>query len=744
MAESPLVDPLARERNGLTRRLVFAIVLGVPLFALTVVDLAFANRPVVTQFGKWSLSADGSGREAVTSEILKRGGIALVVVQAALATPIVFWCGAPLLAKFWRSIRARRPDLFTLIGLGILASYFFSLAALAYLMTDVKPLDGRRDFNTANLGAAAEVADEVVKGVGTDSSERRGTIEPFFESAAAIVVFALLGLVLELRARMRTGEAVRKLISLIPKRARVLRPGAGEEEVGLEHVVPGDLVSVKPGERFPVDGLITEGTTTVDEAMLTGEPLSAEKGPGMRVMAGTQNGLRPVVVETVRVRDETMLSHVIQLVDQAQTIRVPLQRTVDFIARRFVPIVILLAVTTFASWFAAGLLTTKGDWDAFVRAGWLTYSVICAVCVLIIACPCALGLATPLAVAAGMGRAAKSGVLFRDGAALERLSVVDTILFDKTGTLTVAKPWLVAIEGGVGDDPQAVLALAAAVERGSEHPIGSLIVWEAVRRNLPIAIATDVVAVPGRGVRGTVSGERVAVGTIPFLKESGMHLEILLSQAHSHRIAGHAVVLIGHRDRCAGLVAFSDPLRTTAKSTVSKLKAEGVRPVILTGDHADTAKAVAHRLGIEEVHAEALPVEKFAVVERMKKDGRNVAMIGDGINDAPALAAADVGIALGTGNTIAVAAAGITLVRPDLGSVVAARNLSRATVKTIRQNLWLACAYNVIAIPVAAGLLVPLGGGLISPAWAAAAMSLSTISVLLNSLRLVRRGSAAV
>jgi Cu+-exporting ATPase len=744
MADVLPPDPLSLERNTLARRLYVAVVLSFPLFILTVTDLADAGRPVVTQFGKWYFSAAGVSREPSAGDVISRGGVILVVVQAVLATPVVFWCGAPLLARFWRSIRRRKPDMFTLIGLGLLASYFFSLAALTYLGIGVRPLDGRSDFNAADLGAVAEVTDKLVEGVGTDSPERKGTIEPFFESAAAIVVFALLGQVLELRARMRTGEAVRKLISLLPRRARVIRPESVEEDVALELVAPGDRVSVKPGERFPVDGLIVDGTTTVDEAMLTGEPLSAEKGPGMPVKAGTQNGLRPVIVEAVRVRDETMLAQVIHLVGQAQTIRVPLQRTVDAVARRFVPIVLLLAATTFASWFAAGLMMTKGDWDAFVRTGWLNYSVICAVCVLIIACPCALGLATPLAVAAGMGRAARAGVLFRDGDALERLSVIDTILFDKTGTLTEAKPWLVAVEGGVGDDPQAVLALAAAVERGSEHPIGSLIVWEAVRRHLPIAIATDVAAVPGKGVRGTVNGDRVAVGTMPFLKESGMHLEMLISPSHSHRIAGHAVVLIGHRDRCAGLVAFSDPLRTTAKNTVAKLKADGVRPVILSGDHADTVRAVAHRLGIEEVHAEALPVEKFAVVERMKKDGRNVAMIGDGMNDAPALAAADVGIALGTGNTIAVAAAGITLVRPDLGTVVAARNLSRATVRTIRQNLWLACAYNVIAIPVAAGLLVPLGGGLITPAWAAAAMSLSTISVLLNSLRLVWRGRAEV
>jgi Cu+-exporting ATPase len=437
-----------------------------------------------------------------------------------------------------------------------------------------------------------------------------------------------------------------------------------------------------------------------------------------------------------------LLAQVIHLVGQAQRSRVPLQRTVDKIARRFVPLVLFISLVTFGGWVGAGLYKTHGNFDDLVNDDWLNYAVICGVGVLIIACPCALGLATPLAITVGMGRAARSGVLFRDAAALEKLSEVNALLVDKTGTLTEGKPWLVAVEGGIGEDPQKVLAIAAAVERGSEHPIGSAIVWEAVRRGLTIEVASDVEAVPGKGVRGIVNGERVAVGTLSFLRESGMHRDSPEGQMSKHRTDGHGVILIGRGSEFVGLIAISDPLRTTSKDAVAQLKADGVQVTLLTGDNEMTAKAVAHRLDIDDVIADTMPVEKFAVVERMKKKGQIVAMAGDGINDAPALASADVGIALGTGTDIAISSAGVTLVRPDLRAIASARALSRATVRTIRQNLWLAFGYNVLALPVAAGLLKPFGGGLITPTWAAAAMSLSSISVVLNSLRLARRGKA--
>jgi Cu+-exporting ATPase len=718
-----LEDGSDPELRDMTRRLAVAIVLSVPLATLAITDLIIPRRPLASVFGERNL----------------------LITQAVLATVVVFWCGWPLLARARQSLQAWRPNMFTLIGLGIVAAYLYSIAALAYLLSGAAPL--------ADLGKARpDLAPAVAGGMAIFAPYQQGTIEPFFKTAAGIVVLVLIGQVLELRARHRTGEAVRKLLRLAPETARVVLPDGREEDRPLGRVRPGDVVRVRPNERVPVDGLIRDGVTNIDESMLTGEPVPVEKGPGMRVLAGTQNGLGEVAVEAVRVRDDTVLAQIVRLVARAQRSRPPVQRTVDRIARWFVPLVVVLAFLTFAGWIAVGLATTHASWDEFagkdwgtyaawsglVEGGWLTFAVICAVAVLIIACPSALGLATPMAVVVGVGRAARNGVLFRDAAALEKLSAADTILIDKTGTLTEGKPWIVAVEGAVGEDPDKVLALAAAVERGTEHPLGVAIVWEAVRRGLPIEVATGVEAHPGKGVRGNVGGRKVVVGTLKFLKESGVHRDIMLSEANSHRVAGRGVVLIGVDDRCVGLVAVTDPLRPTSKDAVDALHAQGVRVVLVTGDNTDTAKAVARRLNIDEVIAETLPAEKYAVVLKLKGEGRTVAMAGDGINDAPALAAADVGMALGTGTDVAITAAGVTLVRPDLRSVAKARTLSGRTVRVIRQNLVLAFAYNVLAIPVAAGLLVPFGGALISPVWAAAAMSLSSVSVVLNSLRLSR------
>jgi Cu+-exporting ATPase len=765
-AEPTVDDTTDPELRDMTRRCVWGFLLGLPLLALAMTDMVLTDRPLATGAGQWYYRVTGADPMPPLLDIQDRGNLVLMVAQAILAVPIIFWCGAPLLSRAWHSIRTRKLNMFTLIGLGVGAAFLYSVAALVYTLTEVKPLEKRSDVHT-HIGGVTEVVNELKELDGGTSMTKHG-IEPFFESAAAIVVLVLLGQVLELRARLRTGEAVRKLIKLAPKTARVVLADGREEDLPLDLVAPGDLVRVRPGERYPVDGVIKEGTTTVDESMLTGEPVSVEKGPGMKVMAGTQNGLRAVTVEAVKVKEETLLAQVIHLVGQAQRSRVPLQRTVDQIARKFVPLVLLIAFVTFAGWIGAGVYTVyfkksfsssfvqtpaereaagksaADKWQTFLDQEWITYAAICGVGVLIIACPCALGLATPLAITVGMGRAARSGVLFRDAAALEKLSEVNMLLVDKTGTLTEGKPWLVAVEGGIGENSNDVLALAAAVERGSEHPIGSAIVWEAVRRGLKVEVATDVEAVPGKGVRGTVNGERVAVGTLSFLRESGMHRDTPEGQVSKHRKDGHGVILVGHKTGYIGLVAISDPLRTTSKDAVAELKKDGVKVVLLTGDNELTAKAVAHRLDIDEVIAETMPVEKFAVVERMKKAGNVVAMAGDGINDAPALASAEVGIALGTGTDIAISSAGVTLVKPDLRAIASARDLSRATVRTIRQNLWLAFGYNVLAIPVAAGLLIPLGGRLISPVWAAAAMSLSSISVVLNSLRLARRGKAKV
>jgi Cu+-exporting ATPase len=738
----PTVDDTTDpELRDMTRRFIWGFMLGLPLLILAMTDMAIASKPLATGAGQWYFRVAGTNPMPPLEVIQERGSIVLTVAQALLAIPIIFWCGAPILARAWRSIRVRKLNMFTLIGIGVGAAFLYSLAAVTYSIVEVKPFDKRIDVNVSNLGAATAIVGGVVDAANTGDLHKHG-IEPFFESSAAIIVLVLLGQVLELRARHRTGEAVRKLIKLAPKTARVVMPDGREEDLPLELVAAGDLIRVRPGERYPVDGILRDGTTTVDESMLTGEPVSVEKGPGMKVMAGTQNGLRAVTVEAVRVKEETLLAQVIHLVGQAQRSRVPLQRTVDKIARRFVPLVLFISLVTFGGWVGAGLYKTHGNFDDLVNDDWLNYAVICGVGVLIIACPCALGLATPLAITVGMGRAARSGVLFRDAAALEKLSEVNALLVDKTGTLTEGKPWLVAVEGGIGEDPQKVLAIAAAVERGSEHPIGSAIVWEAVRRGLTIEVASDVEAVPGKGVRGIVNGERVAVGTLSFLRESGMHRDSPEGQMSKHRTDGHGVILIGRGSEFVGLIAISDPLRTTSKDAVAQLKADGVQVTLLTGDNEMTAKAVAHRLDIDDVIADTMPVEKFAVVERMKKKGQIVAMAGDGINDAPALASADVGIALGTGTDIAISSAGVTLVRPDLRAIASARALSRATVRTIRQNLWLAFGYNVLALPVAAGLLKPFGGGLITPTWAAAAMSLSSISVVLNSLRLARRGKA--
>jgi Cu+-exporting ATPase len=758
----PTVDDTTDpELKDMTRRLIWGVLLGLPLMVLSMTDMIVPEKPLATGVGRWYFQAAGTPMPSLP-EIQHRGELVLVGIQALLSLPIIFWCGAPLLARAWRSVRDRRLNMFTLIGIGVGAAFFYSIAALSYALTEIKPLVQQADVNMNDLGKAKDFIGDVVEAAKAGDLHSRG-IHPFFESAAGIIVLVLIGQVLELRARLRTGEAVRRLIKLAPKTALVILPNGREEELPLELVAAGDKIRVRPGERFPVDGVLQEGTTTVDESMLTGEPVSVEKGPGMRVMAGTQNGLRPVLIQAVKVKEQTLLAQVIHLVGQAQRSRVPLQRTVDQIARKFVPAVLFIAFVTFAGWIGAGLYHvygskptvidpvtgqpeegSQGKFQDFVDQNWINYAAICGVGVLIIACPCALGLATPLAITVGMGRAARSGVLFRDAAALEKLNEVNMLLVDKTGTLTEGKPWLVAVEGGIGEDPAKVLALAAAVERGSEHPVGSAIVWEAVKRNLPIEVATDVEAVPGKGVRGLVNGERVAVGTLAFLRESGMHRDTPEGQISKHRSAGHGVVLIGHHTGFVGLIAISDPLRTTSRDAVAELKAEGVKVCLLTGDNEMTAKAVAQRLDIPDVIADTMPVEKFAVVERMKKAGNIVAMAGDGINDAPALAAADVGIALGTGTDIAISSAGVTLVRPDLRAIAGARDLSRATVKTIRQNLWLAFGYNVLAIPVAAGLLVPLGGGLITPSYAAAAMSLSSISVVMNSLRLARRGKAKV
>jgi Cu+-exporting ATPase len=693
------VEPSAEdpELRSMTRRLFLALALTVPLVGLVAVDRFVEGAPITTAIGE----------------------NAFLTLQALLCTPIVFLAGQPFLVRAWWSARALRPNLFTLIGLGVAAAYTYSLVALVYLWSGTQPLPAE--------AADANLQPVVVGSLEVFAPYRGGRIVPFFETAAVIVVFVLLGQVLELRARSRAGAAIRKLIRLAPTTAHAVGPDGTEEDRPVGEVRPGDLVRVGPGERIPVDGVIRDGSTAIDESMFTGEATRVGRGPGAAVMAGTENGLGPITVEVTRVGRDTVLSQVVELVGRARRTRVKLQRTVDRVAWWLVPAVLLIAAGTYAGWAVWGPPGSA-----------MTVAAVCAVGVLIAACPVAVGLATPTAVVAGMSRASQFGVLFRDAAALERLAAIDTVLLDKTGTLTEGRMQFSRIEANPGMREEQVLALAAAVERGSEHPIGLAIVWEAARQNLTIPAAEGVESVAGRGIRGTVDGHQVVVGRIGFLQEHGVHFNLMVSEARTHRLYGHVVVFIGYDDRCIGIVVMEDPVRPTSRAGVDQLWASKLKVMLVTGDHVDTARSVGKVLGIEDVVGDALPAEKYAVVQKLKNEGRVVAMVGDGVNDAPALAAADVGIAVSSGADVAVTTAGMTLVRPDVRAVAAARDLSKATVRTIRQNLGVAFAYNALAVPIAAGALVPLGGGLLSPVWAAVATSLSSLSVVLNSWRLYR------
>jgi len=688
------------EMRASTRLLWVALVLGLPLIALGTIDALIPRRPI---------------RGALGDQVF-------LSIQAILCTPIVVVCGAPFFLRAWRSARTLRLNLYTLIGLGAGAAYLYSLVALFYAWSGIAPLTRQAPDDTG-------LTPEVRGGVEVIAPYQSGGIDSFFESAAMIVLLVLLGQILEIRARARARVAIHKLLPLVPEKARVVLPDGREEERALDDVRPGDLIRVRPGERVPVDGVIRDGATTIDESMLTGEAVRAGRGAGAAVLAGSENGLGAITVEATRVKDDTVLDQVIGIVARAQERRVTLDRTTDRVARWFVPMVLLIALGAFAGWWALG-----------PEGSALTYASICAVGVFIVACPCAVGLASPTAVTAGMRRAARSGLIFRDPATLERLASVDTVLFDKTGTLTEGRPKLIAVAGNRGVSENAALALAAAVERGNDHPLGLAIVWEAVRRKLGIMPAENVEAIPGKGVRGTVDGRQVVVGRLGFLQECGVYQDFMLSEAMSHRKQGHGVVFVAEGTRCIGVVVMNDPLRATSHAAVQELRGAGLRLAVVTGDHLETGQGVAAAVGIDEVIADTLPVEKFAVVQKMKGEGRVVAMCGDGVNDAPALVAADVGIAVGTGTRAAIGTAGVTLARPDLRTIVAARDLSRSTVRTIRQNLVLAFAFNLLALPIAAGALIPLGGGPLNSVWAAAAMSVSSLLVIANSLRLLARG----
>ncbi|MBW8270819.1 heavy metal translocating P-type ATPase [Caldovatus aquaticus] len=616
-------------------------------------------------------------------------------LQFLFGTPVVLWAGWPLLVRGWRSVVNRRLNMFTLIAMGVGIAWLFS--TVATLAPGVFPPAFR----------------------GPD-----GAVAVYFEAAAVIVVLVLLGQVLELRARERTGSAIRALLDLAPAMARRIRPDGTEEEVPLAAVRVGDRLRVRPGDKVPLDGEVLEGASNVDESMVTGEPVPVPKGPGARVIGGTLNGQGTFVMRADRVGQDTVLAQIVRMVAQAQRSRAPIQRLADEVSAWFVPAVVATAAVAAVAWAV---------WGPEPRAA---YAIVVAVTVLIIACPCALGLATPMSIMVGIGRGAQAGILIKNAEALERLERIDTLVVDKTGTLTVGRPEVVAVVPAAGFAEDEVLRLAAGLEKPSQHPLAEAVVRAAERRGLALPAVADFDAPAGRGVTGTVEGRRVAVGNARLMEEAGVDAAPLAAEAERLRGDGATVFFVAVDGRAAGIVAVADPVKETTPAALAALAAEGVRVVMLTGDNRTTAEAVARRLGIAEVIAEVLPEDKQRIVERLKAEGRRVAMAGDGVNDAPALAAADVGIAMGTGTDVAIESAGVTLLRGDLMGIVRARRLSRAVMRNIRQNLFFAFAYNAAGVPIAAGVLYPVFGILLSPVIAAAAMALSSVSVVGNALRL--------
>ena len=616
-------------------------------------------------------------------------------IQFALGTPVVFGAGWPLLQRGWESVRRRSLNMFSLIALGVSAAYLYSLAAM--FAPDLFP-----------------------RGLRSEA----GLIPVYFEAAAVITVLVLLGQVLELRAREATGGAIRALLNLAPKFAHRIHEGGTDEEVPLEAVQVGERLRVRPGEAVPVDGVVLEGASAVDESMVTGESIPVAKAAGAKLIGGTINGTGALLMRAERVGSDTMLARIVQMVAAAQRSRAPIQRLADIASSWFVPAVILIALAAFVVWMLLGPPPR------------LAYALVAAVSVLIIACPCALGLATPMSVMVGVGKGATAGVLIKNAEALERFEKIDTLVVDKTGTLTEGKPRVVAVVPGEGYDEAAVLTFASSLERSSEHPLAAAIAASADERGLALQRLTDFRSHTGKGVTGTVNGHAVAVGNAALLDSLGIPQTSLEAPAERLRSDGATAMFVAVDGRSAGIVAVADPVKASTPAALEALRHEGIRIVMVTGDHRATAEAVARQLGINDIEAQVLPDHKNAIVQRLRGEGRAVAMAGDGVNDAPALAAAEVGIAMGTGTDVAMQSAGVTLVKGDLTGIVRARALSRATMRNIRQNLFLAFIYNVIGIPIAAGALYPAFGLLLSPMIAAAAMSLSSVSVIGNALRL--------
>jgi Cu+-exporting ATPase len=618
----------------------------------------------------------------------------LTWLEFILATPVVLWCGWPFFVRGWNSIITRNPNMFTLIGLGVAVSYVYSVVAT--LLPDLFPATFR--------GKSGEVA-------------------TYFEASAVITALVLLGQVLELRARGKTGAAIKALLGLAPKTARRVKDGT-EEDVPLEKVQAGDLLRVRPGEKIPVDGIVTEGSSSVDESMITGEPIPVEKAAGDRVVGATVNGTGSLIMRAEKVGSDTLLAQIVHMVADAQRSRAPIQKLADMIAGYFVQTVVAISVVTFIVW------AWVGPEPRFV------YALVNAVAVLIIACPCALGLATPVSIMVAMGKGATAGVLFKNAEAIEWMRKVDALVVDKTGTLTVGKPRLMELVAGDGHDEHSLLLYASSIELGSEHPLAAAIVAGARERGITPASAESFESRTGKGVIGIVENRTVALGNRTLMDELGIQPGDLAKKADDLHAEGQTVMFVAVDGRAAGLLGVADPIKETTVGAVRQLHEDGVRVVMLTGDNRTTARTVAKKLNIDDVIAEVLPDQKAGVVKRLQEEGRFVAMAGDGINDAPALAQAQVGIAMGTGTDVAMESAAVTLVKGDLGGILRARLLSKATMRNIKQNLFFAFVYNSLGIPVAAGVLYPVFGVLLSPIFAAAAMSFSSVSVISNALRL--------
>jgi P-type Cu+ transporter len=658
------------ELIDMTRRFWIALALTVPVFAIEMSRHLGLMHLLPLQWSNW--------------------------ISLVLATPVVLWAGAPFFARGWRSVVTRNLNMFTLIAMGTGVAWLYSM--IGTLAPQWFP-HGFREMD--------------------------GAVPVYFEAAAVITVLVLLGQMLELRARERTSGAIRALLGLAPKTAR--RVGAaGDEDVAIEAIAVGDLLRVRPGEKIPVDGAVTEGHSFVDESMVTGEPMPVAKAAGAVLIGGTVNQNGGLVLRADKIGRDTMLARIVDLVAKAQRSRAPIQRLADRVAGWFVPAVLAAALLAFVAWMVVGPEPR------------FTFALVAAVTVLIIACPCALGLATPMSIMVGVGRGARSGILIRDAEALQRLERIDTFVIDKTGTLTEGRPKLVQIITAEGIDENELLRLAASVERGSEHPLGRAILGAATERHLDAGASSNFVACAGKGATATVDGKALALGNAALMADLKVATEALDAAAEAAREQGATAIFVAIDGRAAGVIAIADPVKPSAQGAIAALRGDGMRIVMLTGDNITTARAVAKTLGIDEVEAGVLPARKSELVQRLRQEGRRVAMVGDGVNDAPALAAADVGIAMGGGTDVAIESAGITLLTGDLAGLVRARRLSVATLRNIRQNLTFAFLYNAAGVPIAAGVLYPVFGLLLSPMVGAAAMALSSVSVIGNALRLAR------